>query len=96
MHEENSCKQAVPIAKLEVTTEQIGKTLEKLGNVLEKIAEQGSRVDNLEIDQDRLFERVRKIELKAVKEETKLGYVVSGIAAVVSGSTALIFKLFDK
>lgn len=95
-HEDNVCMQAVPIAKLEVTTEQIGRTLEKLGNVLEKIAEQGSRVDTLETDQDVLFERVRTIELRAAKEETKMGFFVSGIAFFVSAFTALIVKFLYK
>lgn len=95
-HEDNPCMQAVPIAKLEVTTEQIGRTLEKLGTVLEKIAEQGSRVDTLETDQDILFDRVRKIELKAAKEETKMGFIVAAIASVISAMTAIIVKYIYK
>ena len=96
MAEHGSCVQSVPIAKLEVTTEQIGRTLEKLGTVLEKIAEQGNRVDTLETDQDILFERVRTIELKAAREETKVGFIVAGIASMVSAITAIIFKYLSK
>ncbi len=91
MHD-SGCLQSVPIAKLEVTTEQIGKTLERLGTVLEKLAEQGSRVGTLEENQEILFSRVRTIEIKAAREETKMGYLVAGISAVVSALTAVIIK----
>ena len=96
MTNNGQCLQAVPIAKLEVTTEQIGKTLERLGTVLEKIAEQGARVDSLEGNQEILFTRVRAVELKAAKEETKMGFIVAGIAAFVSFLTALLSKYLDK
>lgn len=90
------CQQAVPIAKLEVTTEQIGKTLEKLGTVLERIAEQGSRVETLEENQEILFDRVRKIEISAAKEQTKVGFLVTGISAGTSVITAFVMKLLFK
>lgn len=90
------CQQAVPIAKLEVTTEQIGRTLERLGNVLEKIAEQGARVETLEGNQEILFERLRSAEIKAAKEGAKVGFLVSGIAATVSAVTGVIVKMFTE
>jgi len=94
--ENGQCLQAVPIAKLEVTTEQIGKTLEKLGNVLEKIAEQGEKVRSLEDNQELLFGRIRGVELTAAKEETKIGFIVAGIAAIISMLTTITVKFFDK
>ncbi|HAR44679.1 MAG TPA: hypothetical protein DCS05_00495 [Nitrospiraceae bacterium] len=87
------CQQAVPIAKLEVTTEQIGRTLERLGNVLEKIAEQGTRVETLEENQEILFGRMRSAEIKLAKEQTKIGFIVTVIAAAVSAITGVIVKI---
>ncbi len=91
-HEALECKQAVPIAKLETTTEQIGKTLEKLSTVLEKLAEQGIEVVTLKENQDVLFERLRKVELNLAQ--------ITGAAlfasALVSALTALLVKLFTK
>lgn len=90
------CQQAVPIAKLEVTTEQISRTLERLGTVLEKIAEQATRVDAVEDNVDTLFERVRTMEIDAAKDRTKIGFIVSGIATVVSVATGYIGQLFSE
>ena len=90
------CQQAAPIAKLEATTEQISHSLEKLGNVLEKIAEQGTRVGAMEHDIDTLYERVRGIEIEAAKSQIKIGFIVSGIAAIVSMLTGYAAQFFNK
>lgn len=88
-HELLECKQAVPIAKLESTTDQIGKTLEKLSTVLERIAEQSVEVGTLKDNQEILFDRIRKVELSLAQ----ITGVAIGASTVVSALTAVILKL---
>ena len=89
-HPDLECKQAVPIAKLEITTDQISKTLERLSTVLETIATQRAELDALTSNQEVLFERLRKVELSL--SQILGGAVVA--SAVVSALVGLLLKLF--
>jgi uncharacterized coiled-coil protein SlyX len=93
------CKQEKAIGSLEATVEAIKETLEKIGEsqerfieVLEKIASQGTEIATLKANQNNLFERVRKVEIKVAEERVKIGGIVAGVSAAVSIATALIVK----
>jgi len=75
----------------------------RLGSVLEKIAEQGTRVTIIESNQEILFERIRELDTKAAEartsvavEQTKVGFLVTGIAAIVSVVSTITVKILFK
>lgn len=86
------CKQEGTIGELKATVDGIGKTLERFVVVMERIAAQGEKISHVEHDQDQIFARLRKVELQAEGERTRVAGMVAAIAIIFSCATAWISK----
>lgn len=94
-----TCRQAGPIGSLEATTSAIKDSLERIEKgqdrfiqVLETIASQGTKIDKAETDIEGLYDRVRKIELTAVEQGTRIGIASGIVAAVIAAVIAYVGK----
>lgn len=97
------CKQAGIIGGLKATNEAIQDTLERLLDgqdkfihILESIAKQGTKIEKLETDTEGLYARVRKAELKAVEQGTRITMAAGFVSAIIGVVTAFIVKHLGK
>lgn len=93
------CKQEGAIGALGATVKGVQEALEKISeaqerfiSILERIAQQGEKINHLEIGQDTLFNRVRSVEIKQAEERVKLGGIMAGISAATAFITAFVMK----
>lgn len=95
------CKQEGNISGLQTAVESIEKSLDRLNDgqerfitILEKISVQGEKLQHLEMGFNLLFERVRKIEIRAEGERVKTGAIMAGISIITSAVTAAVATQF--
>lgn len=97
------CSQQGVIGGLEATQEAIQNTLTRLEkgqerfiSILETMSSQGTKIEKIENDQEQLFSRVRKMELGAVEQQTKVGLASGFISIIVAAIVAFIVKHLGK
>lgn len=97
------CKQEGAIGGLEATQDAILATLQELKHgqerfmtILENIAKQGTKIQKLETDTETLYARVRKIELGAVEQGTKITLAAGVVSIIITVVVAYISKLIGK
>ena len=97
------CKQAENIGGLKATNEAIQGTLERLLDgqerfihILETMSAQGTEIVTLKTNQDELFERVRKTELKSVEQGTRIAMAAGFVSLIIGIVTAYVAKAMGR
>jgi hypothetical protein len=91
------CKQEGTLGGINSTLEAVEHTLDKLERgqerfigILEAMSAQGVKILKAETDIEMLYARMRRSELEAVEQKTKMTWLVGIASAVVSAVTAFI------
>jgi hypothetical protein len=104
------CSKEGPISALEVTTKNIekclseqGETMKEFVDILKQISAQNQQIISLQATDIRhdqnfkeLFPRVGALEVKAARENVRIGFIMAGMATASSALTVALGKYWTR